>query len=203
LSPDSELITAVINLERRAVVELRADQTTITGHAVVFDTRSADLGGFVEIVRPTAVARALQPGADVRALYNHDPGAVLGRTPKTLTLATDDRGLAFTLAPAPTSAGRDAFALVQRGDVTGASFGFRTLKDAWHQDGRVIVRELLDVEIFEISLTAFPSYQATDVSVALRSMPVKFTLQSSGELTPQRGFKSASIAMLRRQLRMR
>jgi len=159
-----------LDVERRAVVELRADQTRLTGHAIIFNTRSHDLGGFVEIVAPGAVDRALAPGADVRALYNHDPGAVLGRTPKTLQLATDARGLAFTLDPAPTQAGRDAFELVKRGDVTGASFGFRTLKDQWHHDGGIVVRELLDVEILEISLTPFPSYSQTDVSVAQRSL---------------------------------
>ncbi len=51
---------------------------------------------------------ALTPTANIVALYIHDAGAVLGRTPKTLTLATDTRGLAFQLNPAPTTAGRDA-----------------------------------------------------------------------------------------------
>jgi len=184
------------DLERRAVAELRADHTKIVGHAVVFDVRSADLGGFCEIVRPAAVDRALRPESAVVALYNHDAGAVLGRQPKTLTLAKDTRGLAFTLDPAPTSAGRDAFELVRRGDVTGASFGFKTRKDRWYQDGRVIVRELLDVEILEISLTAFPSYQQTDVSVAQRA------LQAAG-LSAIRSQTPRSIAALRRQLRAR
>ena len=47
------------NLERRSVVELRADATKIVGYAIVFDTRSRDLGGFVEVVRagrPSPVA---------------------------------------------------------------------------------------------------------------------------------------------------
>jgi phage head maturation protease len=63
----------------------------------VFDSPSRDLGGFREVVRPQAVARR----GDVVALFNHDPNAVLGRTPATLRLETDARGLAFTLDPAP------------------------------------------------------------------------------------------------------
>src|SRR5436190_23067055 len=117
------------DVEQRSVVELRAEQSRIVGYAAVFNTRSLDLGGFVEVVNPQAVTRALS--ADVVALYQHDPAAVLGRTPQTLQLMADTRGLAFTLDPAPTQAGRDALALVQRGDVKGASFGFRALKDAW------------------------------------------------------------------------
>jgi HK97 family phage prohead protease len=180
-------------LERRGGLELRADGNKITGHAIVFDVRSRDLGGFVEVVKPAAVERAL--AGDVVALYNHDPGAVLGRTPKTLTLTRDARGLAFTLDPAPTQAGRDALELVRRGDVTGASFGFKTLKDAWTRDGATTIRTLLDVEIFEISLTALPSYTQTDVSVALRSL-------AAGKGLSIPPFQP-SIAALRRQLRAR
>ena len=48
------------DVEYRAVAEVRADRSRIVGHAVVFDTRSRDLGGFVEVVRPSAVDRALR-----------------------------------------------------------------------------------------------------------------------------------------------
>jgi HK97 family phage prohead protease len=181
------------DLERRAVVELRADQSRITGHAIVTDVRSRDLGGFVEIIKPEALTRAL--AADVVALYNHDPAAVLGRTPRTLTLSRDTRGLAFTLDPAPTQAGRDALELVRRGDVTGASFGFKMLKDAWTKDGATTIRTLLDIEIFELSLTAFPSYQQTDVSVALRSL--------AGFSSEATAASKLTIAALRRQLQLR
>lgn len=178
------------DLERRAVAELRAVRQRIVGYAVVFDVRSRDLGGFVEVVNPHAVSTH----ADVVALFNHDPSAVLGRTPATLQLTTDTRGLAFALDPAPTQAGRDAFELVKRGDIKGASFGFKTRQDTWRRDGDVMVRELLDLEVIEISLTAFPAYPQTDVSVAQRSL--KELRQTGRSFAP-------SIAALRRQLRVR
>jgi Escherichia/Staphylococcus phage prohead protease len=156
------------DLEHRSVVELRAERQRIVGYAVVFDVRSRDLGGFVEVVKPQAVASSL--ASDVVALFNHDSNQVLGRTPQTLQLETDTRGLHFTLDPAPTQAGRDAFELVKRGDITGASFGFRTKQDAWRKDADVMIRELLAIELAEISLTAFPAYQQTDVSIAQRSL---------------------------------
>jgi HK97 family phage prohead protease len=154
------------DLERRSVIELRAESSRLVGYAVVFNVRSRDLGGFVEVVKPQAVSTT-EP---VVALFNHDSNQVLGRTPATLQLRTDDRGLAFVLDPAPTQAGRDALALVQRGDVTGASMGFRTKKDTWRNEAGLMVRELLDIEIAEISLTAFPAYRETDVSIARRSL---------------------------------
>jgi HK97 family phage prohead protease len=147
------------DLERRVVAELRAESTRIVGHAVILDVRSV------------AVARALRPESAVVALYNHDAGAVLGRQADDLGAGEGcARGLAFILAPAPTSAGQNALVLVRRGDITGASFGFRTLQDAWHEEAGVLVRELLDVEIVEISLTAFPADSGTDISIAQRAL---------------------------------
>jgi hypothetical protein len=84
------------DLERRVVAELRAESTRIVGHAVILDVRSVDLAGFVDIVRPTAVARALRPESAVVALYNHDAGAVLGRQADDLGAGEGcARGLAF------------------------------------------------------------------------------------------------------------
>ena len=108
--------------------------------------------------------------ARIVALYNHDSAAVLAHTPKTLTLTKDARGLAFSMALPDTTVGRDVFELVTRGDVAGASFGFRTIKDEWRKEGDVMIRELLDVEIAEITLTAFPAYDQTDVTIAKRSL---------------------------------
>jgi HK97 family phage prohead protease len=178
-------------LERRAAgLEIRADGNRIVGHAILFGSRSRDLGGFCEVVSPQAVDRSLV--GDVVALYNHDPHAVLGRTPKTLTLHKDDRGLAFELEPAPTQAGRDALELVRRGDVRGASFGFHKITDAWARDGAVTVRTLLDIELVEISLTALPLYAGTNVELARRS------LQAFQSAVPRR-----SVRWLRLQGRTR
>ena len=159
-----------MELERRAAAAVALEGRALAGHAIVFDTRSRDLGGFVEIVRREAVARALQADADIVALYNHDAGQVLGRTPRTLQLRADARGLAFALQPPDTTAGRDALELVRRGDVGGASFGFTTRKDRWRTEGGVTIRELLDIDIREISLVAFPAYPDTDVALAQRAL---------------------------------
>jgi Escherichia/Staphylococcus phage prohead protease len=180
------------DLERRSVVELRSERLKIVGYAIRFDVRSRDLGGFVEVVRSNAV----DASADVVALFNHDTSQVLGRTPATLQLTKDERGLAFTLDPAPTQAGRDAFELVKRGDITGASFGFRTKQDAWQQDHGTMVRELLDIEIAEISLTAFPAYRETDVNIAMRSLEV------AREHIKPRISLSTSVSWLRLQARI-
>ena len=148
-----------------------ADHKTLTGYAAVFNSE-ANLGTFSEMIRPGAFAKSLATGSNVRALYQHQGDALLGTTRgRTLQLREDGHGLAFTLSLPDTSHGRDLAILVDRGDVAGCSFGFKVRDggDRWEQRGAQLVRELLDVELVEITLTSDPAYQ--DTSVALRNRP--------------------------------
>lgn len=142
-----------------------AKKKKLKGYAARFDSMSEDLGGFREIIKPGAFDRALEEKHDVRALVNHDSNLILGRsTAGTLKLSVDKNGLLAEIDPPDTQAGRDAVVSVERGDFTGMSFAFRTLTDEWrHQDGEV-VRELLDLELFDVSVVAYPAYPATQVS---------------------------------------
>jgi HK97 family phage prohead protease len=134
------------------------------GHALVFDVRSQDLGGFVEIVRPEAVQRTLQEGIDLRALWNHNTDIVLGRVSAgTLRATRDGTGLAVDIWPGPEQ--RAFVASVSERGVTQMSFGFRTLDDAWHLEDELPIRELLDVRISEVSPVTFPAYLQTDLRV--------------------------------------
>lgn len=158
------------DIERRAVAgaEVRSaegEATTIVGYAAVFNSLSEDLGGFREIIMPGAFDRALREAHDVRALWNHNADVVLGRTKSgTLALSVDAKGLRAEITPPDTRAAEDAVASIKRGDVDGMSFGFRTLTDNWRsQDGEQI-RELVDLELLDVSPVAYPAYPATQVS---------------------------------------
>ncbi|CDM23867.1 phage prohead protease, HK97 family [Castellaniella defragrans 65Phen] len=60
--------------------------------------------------------------------------------------------------------------MIQRGDVAGCSFGFTVPDggDRWEQRSGTFLRELLRVDLREITLTSDPAY--TDTTVALRSL---------------------------------
>jgi HK97 family phage prohead protease len=141
------------------------DGARIIGYAAVFNTYSEPLGSFREIIRPGAFRNALE--ADVRALWNHDPNYVLGRTKNgTLTLAEDEKGLAVEIRPPDTQWARDVMESIRRGDVDQMSFSFRSVRERWltDRDGQQ-VRELLEVELFDVSPVTFPAYQETTVQV--------------------------------------
>lgn len=159
-------------LERRTFtmtgLEVRATDTgapQIVGYAAVFDSPSQDLGGFTEIVKPGAFTRTLKK-ADVRALFNHNPDYVLGRTKsKTLKLMEDAHGLMMEVMPPDQQWSRDLMDSIKRGDIDGMSFAFYTRKDNWYMDGQTQYRELLDVELDDVSVVTYPAYPATQVGV--------------------------------------
>jgi len=145
------------------------DKPKLAGYAAVFNTLSEDLGWFREKIAPGAFARSLRENADVRALFNHDANQVLGRSKAhTLTLSEDADGLKVEIMPPDTVAGRDTVTLVERGDVSQMSFGFITRKDEWDHEN--MIRTLIDVDLFDVSVVTYPAYP--DTSVAKRSVEV-------------------------------
>lgn len=161
-----------MSLEVRSTAGLSVSSPgKLTGYAAIFNSE-ARIGDFVEIVRRGAFAKTLTAGGNIRALWHHQHDALLGTTRSgTLKLLEDAHGLRFELALPDTSHGRDLAVLVERGDVAGCSFGFRVPEggDRWEQRGGQLVRELLTVDLFEVTLTHDPAY--ADTSVAKRSRP--------------------------------
>jgi Escherichia/Staphylococcus phage prohead protease len=155
-------------LEVRSATELRASSAgRLEGYAAVFGKPSQDLGGFTESVRPGAFTRSLASPAGILALYDHDTRSILGRVGAgTLRLMEDTRGLQFEIDLPDTTVGKDLSVLIQRGDIAGASFAFTTPKggDHWSLRDGDPHRELLDVDLREITVTANPAYLDTEVA---------------------------------------
>lgn len=148
-------------------LESDGEARTIRGYAAVFDSLSSPLMGFREVIRKGAFKKTIKDG-DIRALWNHDPNYVLGRkSARTLRLDEDEKGLHSRIFPPDTQWARDLMHSIERGDVSQMSFGFRVVKDNWlpaGQDG-LPVRELLSVQLFDVSPVTFPAYPQTEVHV--------------------------------------
>jgi HK97 family phage prohead protease len=199
-------------IEHRAFIlrEIRAagDGKTpkIEGYAAVFNSLSEDLGGWFERIQDGAFTKTLEE-MDVRALFNHDPNYVLGRTKnQKLTLREDNLGLAFENEPPDTQWARDLLTSIERGDIDQMSFGFRTIRDRWEQVGDQIIRTLVEVKLYDVSLVAFPAYPQTAASVrsafeAFRADPTAAPGQEPHPAAPLAEAEAqARLAILRRRL---
>lgn len=150
--------------------ETEGGPTKIIGYASVFDSRSELIGGsFREVIKPGAFDDVLND--DVRALFNHDPNFILGRsTSGTLTLSVDNKGLRYEITAPQTQTIRDlVLAPMQRGDITSSSFGFRVARDGerWYQDeDGVVVREISRFSrLLDVSPVTYPAYQEAESAV--------------------------------------
>jgi HK97 family phage prohead protease len=144
---------------------------TLTGYAARFNQPSEPLP-FTERIAPGAFKRSLRAKNDIKLLWNHSSSDVLGSTRSgTLRLSETDLGLYVEADLPDTQAGRDAKVLIQRGDVTGFSFGFTVPPggDSWNADGTE--RTLKSVRLLEVSTgVAFPAYPSTNGTAQVRSL---------------------------------
>lgn len=141
----------------------------LVGHAARFNSLSDDLGGFRELVLPGAFKRSLRENSDIRALVDHDPSKILGRTNAgTLKVFEDKMGLAVDIQPPDTQAGRDVATSIRRGDVDQMSFAFSVVSEDWETKDSLDIRTLEEVRLHEVSIVTFPAYPQTHI--ALRSL---------------------------------
>lgn len=195
MNPELRYLLASIEL-RDATAE---SPGTLEGYAAKYDSETEIGGWFREVIRPGAFTRALAEGQDVRALWGHDNRIVLGRrSAGTLEVNEDATGLKFRVVLPDTQAGRDAATSIKRGDVDGMSFGFRAVRERWtEEEGKPELRELLDLDLVEISPVAFPAYP--DTSVAKRCLET-FRAERSAEITRN---ASCSLSVERERQEMR
>jgi HK97 family phage prohead protease len=174
ISQESEKMAKIENRTNQVQFELRqaenGDGMTFTGYAAVFNAPSQPLP-FIERIAPGAFKRSLKARNDIKLLWNHDTGAVLGSTRAgTLKLEEDSYGLRVTATLPETSLGKDVRTLVQRGDVSAMSFGFSVPAngDSWNTEGTE--RTLRSVRIHEVSIVAYPAYEQTAGTAMVRSL---------------------------------
>lgn len=166
--------------ERRCVheaVEMRQSEeghATLTGYAAVFEQEAVIGGsewGFREVIARGAFDDALGRD-DVRALFNHNPDILLGRTKSgTLRLSVDQKGLRYDIDLNPDDP--DAMKLrsqIIRGDVGESSFAFsiedREQDEEWEKPKRneMPLRRVKRAKLWDVSPVVYPAYATTSVS---------------------------------------
>jgi len=161
--------TQMNNVEIRTFdAEIRSlddsDGMTFGGYAWRYNEPSLPLP-FTERIKQGAFTRTLKARNDIRAYYNHNDELLLGST-RAKTLRIDDRpdGGYVEIDLPDTEIGRSTAYHIQRGDITGMSFGFSTVRDSWTDDGNE--RMLEEVRLHEVSVVSgVPAYPTTTASV--------------------------------------
>lgn len=140
----------------------------LEGYFIRFNEETELTKGIYEEVSPEAITKSLKDN-DIRCLFNHDAGIVLGRTGnETLDLRVDEKGL-FGKVKINTKDKQavDVLARIERGDINACSFGFNVNPGGeemiTREDGTVkfILR---DIDLMEVSAVAFPAYPTTIIN---------------------------------------
>ena len=157
------------NIEIRANVEDR----NIKGTAIVFNSDSENLGGFIERINPNAITLDFLDHQDIVMLYNHNQDSgILARSKNgkgTLKYSIDERGVNFEFEAKNTTLGNEVLEGIRKGDYSQCSFAFRVADggDKWENRGDgTYLRTINKMEMIrDFSVVAFPAYQTTSVNL--------------------------------------
>ena len=153
---------------QNAQVRERDGKRYLEGYFAVFGKEYKVWDGWVETISNGAFARYLSSGADTKVLWNHNSNIVLGSTANgTAILREDEVGLwGSVLINEKDQDAVNAHARVERGDVTGCSFGFDIARqEEWWDDEGVYRTKILEVDpLYEVSPCTFPAYADTSIN---------------------------------------
>jgi len=140
----------------------------ISGQAIVFDSWSRDLGGFIERILPGAVTEDLLLG-DIVANVNHDNDQMLARSVNgegTLSLELREDGVWFSFDAPETARGDEILWNVRHGNYFECSFACTILKDdiKRYREGDMYVQEITRINsVTDVSIVTHAAYSATSV----------------------------------------
>lgn len=152
------------------ITPILPESRTVSGYAIVFNSDSNDLGGFIERIDPNSLDGVVEK-SDVLCLLNHNEDrGVLARSNKgegSLTLEIDEIGLKYTFEAPNTALGDELLEGIRRGDISTSSFAFTVGKDSWSKmENGTYLRTINSInELFDVSPVYFPAYSATSVKV--------------------------------------
>ena len=142
---------------------MRGEQVLVEGYASLFGV--ADRMG--DVVRAGAFAASLRRRPEVAMLWQHAHGRLAGRWS---IVREDGRGLYVRgLVEGDLPGGRAGLEAVRRRGVNGLSIGFRPVRWRLRPGGG---RELIEVELIEVSLVSEPALAGARFTVAGARAPM-------------------------------
>lgn len=155
---------------------ISTDSRKVSGYAVVFNSLSEDLGGFREIILPSAITEETIKNSDIIFLLDHkqDRG-ILARSTKgegSLRLSVDDKGLYFEFEAPNTALGDELLEGLKRHDYSKCSFAFVVGEDEYKKDNNGnVIRTIKSIrQLYDCSVVVNPAYEETSVTVDERGL---------------------------------
>ncbi len=168
----NELLTAAHYSKHDSTLQTREEngERIIEGYAAKYETET-NIGPFMESISRGAFDNVLEN--DVRALINHDPSLVLGRTSAgTLELTSDDVGLKYRVKLGNQQYATDLYESIQRGDISQSSFAFTIKDQTWSEDRSS--RKVNEVaQLLDVSPVTYPAYKEATVVARDEEEPTK------------------------------
>lgn len=155
--------------EYRQSNKLNIEGRHITGYALVFETPSDNIEGWIETIKRGAVTTETINNSIVLAKLNHDDNKVLAKSKRgegTLLLTIDDIGLRYDFDAPNTALGDELLEYLNRGDITESSFCFTISSDEgsdrWYKQDGVIYRDIMKIDrLYDVSPCFIPAYEST------------------------------------------
>ncbi len=150
-------------------IRVRGDTVELEGYVNAIERLSKPLkdrlGTFVERIKVGAFKRALERADDVRILLNHDWKRDLGGIKDGNLELNED---AIGLHAKATITDKDIVEKAKRGELRGWSFGFVDRDVEQGEENGLVVRNVKDLDLYEVSLidrARVPAYDGTLVAI--------------------------------------
>jgi HK97 family phage prohead protease len=176
LQPASDvrhLILSVPGIQRRAWQAatnernkpIGVDRGRITG-LIPYNSLSADLNGFRELLAPGCFRKCLASGDDIAVLWQNNVERILGRrSAGTARFVEDAAALHFEADLADTSFAQDLKKLILRGDICESSAAFYVTKHRWEQSSGERVRIIEEAVLVAAGPVVFSMFSDSVVDV--------------------------------------
>lgn len=177
------------NIEIRSFNIDNVESRHIVGYSVVYNTPSVDLGGFREIISPTAINQELINRSDIIMNYQHSDTMILARSRNgegTLQLSITEQGLMFEFDMPNSSLGDQILESIHRGDISTCSFAFSLPNndtcETWERTDDGIIRTIHEIgQLYDCAIVTSAAYPATSVSARSLEMINKLNSEMKEE----------------------
>lgn len=169
---ESRFISTKVDIEERTD-ERGIRRPVIRGTAsVVYDgtpgTEYQLTDGVFERFSAGAFDGYLATNPEILCFYNHDRNKLLARTPDSLKVWADSRGLHYEAMLDDTSYAQDLKVLLRNGKIKGSSFAFVPRQVEWVKENGREIRLVREAIVDEVSPVVQPAFGATAAKYALR-----------------------------------